>query len=488
MLNDGVTSIAEAAFMNQNLLSTFSFPSALSSIGKNVFSGCSGLTKAYYPGTMDEWLGVTIATGNSILYNIPIHCSDGVLLNREEIEDPDAGEDAAAPEDPAESAGSSQRESGGSIGPVEPVIEPAPTDDPAPTEEPAPGYIGLASFSGESAPVDDTVYSASFAGLVPGEQYVLLITEEDVADLDLRFASLLFIAQGAAGEDGTLRFSYVRLPSETAPVIRLYGRSDKDLGDADALGLVMHKGVSDPKAYCVHVSYEGTELKENEDYILSIEKQADGIIAVTVKGIRAYSGSRTVLAKETCLEAAETPDGYAIIHTAHTWGEWSESTATCEEPGEKARSCSVCGKTERESTEPIGHLWGEPVWTWSEDLASAEASFTCAHDSSHVTTLEASVTPDGEDEYGVFHTAAVVFQGQTYSDSRYLRLYLPGDLNRDREVDSRDLLRLRQMLVGTETLSPAADLNGDGTVDILDLVRFRRYLAGEDVILFDPKG
>ncbi len=515
-LNDGIETIGAGAFTDQSQLTDIDLPDSLTSIGAFAFSGCSGLTKATFGGSMAEWLSVSIESGNTILSRIPIHCSDGVLLNGEEIEDPDAGEDVVSPEDPAESAERDDGESSGSISPVEPVIEPVPTDapfpteDPAPTEQPAPteapdpviepapseepaptedpGYIGLASFSGESAPVDDTVYSASFAGLVPGEQYVLLITGEDVEDLDLRFASILFIAQEAAGEDGTLRFSYLRLLSETAPVIRLYGRSDKDLSSTEALGLVMHKGVSDPKAYSVHVSYEGTELKENEDYILSIEKRANGIVAVTVKGIRAYSGSRTVLAKETCLEAAETPDGYAIIHTAHTWGEWGESTATCEEPGERLRSCSVCGKKESESTEPIGHAWGEPSWTWSEDLASAEASFTCLHDSAHVTTLEASISPDGEDEYGVFHTATVVFAGKTYSDSRYLRLYLPGDLNRDREVDSGDLLRLRQILVGLESASAAADLNGDGTVDILDLVRFRKYLAGENVTLHDPRG
>ena len=510
ILNDEITSIGSYAFSQQSLLESFHLPASITTIGSSAFSGCSGLTEAFYPGTMEEWLSVSIESGNDILNQIRIHCSDGDLLNGEEVEPTEDPEVPGEGEETGEGEEAGEGEDGGSISSIEPVIEPVPTEEPAPTEDPAPtgepaptedpapiedptpgeepGYIGLASFSGESAPVDETVYAASFAGLVPGEQYVLLITEEDVENLDLRFASILFIAQGAAGEDGTLRFSYIRLPSENAPVIRLYGRSDKDLGNADALTLLMHKGVTDPNAYSVHVSYEGTELKENEDYILSMAYQQGGVIAVTVKGIRAYSGSRTFLAKETCLEAAETPDGYAVIRTPHSWGAWGESSATCEESGERLRSCTGCGKTESEATEPIGHLWGDPVWTWSEDLTGAEASFSCAHDSSHVTTLEASITQDGEDEYGVYRTAVVSFQGQTYSDRQYLRLIHPGDLNRDGEVDSLDLLRLRQMLVGTETLSPAADLNGDSEVDILDLVRFLKYLAGEDVTLHDPRG
>ena len=62
----------------------------------------------------------------------------------------------------------------------------------------------------------------------------------------------------------------------TAPGIRLYGCSEKDLAALlRPWTLLMHKGVSDPNAYSVHVSYEGSELKENEDYILSMENQQE---------------------------------------------------------------------------------------------------------------------------------------------------------------------------------------------------------------------
>ena len=40
---------------------------------------------------------------------------------------------------------------------------------------------------------------------------------------------------------------------------------------------------------------------------------------------------------------------------AHTWSAWSEDTATCIEPGEKSRECTICGKSETVKTDPTGN-------------------------------------------------------------------------------------------------------------------------------------
>ena len=50
---------------------------------------------------------------------------------------------------------------------------------------------------------------------------------------------------------------------------------------------------------------------------------------------------------------------------------------------------------------------------------------------------------------------------------------LPGDLNADGTVDSKDATLLRKMLIGSEKVTSAADVNGDGKTDICDLVALK---------------
>ena len=61
-----------------------------------------------------------------------------------------------------------------------------------------------------------------------------------------------------------------------------------------------------------------------------------------------------------------------------------------------------------------------------------------------------------------------------------------GDLNSDGKIDSGDLLKIRQHLIGTSKLSgnnlTAADINKDGKVDSGDLLRIRQHLIGTNKI------
>ena len=64
--------------------------------------------------------------------------------------------------------------------------------------------------------------------------------------------------------------------------------------------------------------------------------------------------------------------------------------------------------------------------------------------------------------------------------------YIPGDINGDGKVNSKDLTRLLKYLSGeaVEVVVPALDTNGDGKVNSKDLIRLLKYLSGENVELF----
>lgn len=63
---------------------------------------------------------------------------------------------------------------------------------------------------------------------------------------------------------------------------------------------------------------------------------------------------------------------------------------------------------------------------------------------------------------------------------------IPGDINGDKEVNSKDLIRLRKYFTGWDVNVDilACDCNGDGNVNSKDLIRLRKYFSGWDVELF----
>ena len=103
--------------------------------------------------------------------------------------------------------------------------------------------------------------------------------------------------------------------------------------------------------------------------------------------------------------------------------------ATCEVAGKTVYTATVEfeGKTYTDSKETeinaIGHKYGTPVFTWSDDYSTAEATFTCENDKTHVETVKAAVTSKTTDATctkagKTVNTATVEFEGKTYTDSK----------------------------------------------------------------------
>ena len=63
---------------------------------------------------------------------------------------------------------------------------------------------------------------------------------------------------------------------------------------------------------------------------------------------------------------------------------------------------------------------------------------------------------------------------------------MPGDINGDGVVNTKDLTRLMKYLSGEEVdvVSEAADVNGDGAVNGKDLTRLMKYISGKEAEIF----
>ena len=159
--------------------------------------------------------------------------------------------------------------------------------------------------------------------------------------------------------------------------------------------------------------------------------------AVTTPAACETTGVRTYTAKVT-FEGKEYTDTKTepVPAKGHTLTAVEAVPATCETAGVKAHwVCSVCGKLfsdaegktettlEKLAIPATGHAYGEPVWKWNDDF-TASATFTCGNDTSHVKTVNATVTNEVTTEAtcettGVrTYTAKVTFEGKEYTDTK----------------------------------------------------------------------
>ena len=159
--------------------------------------------------------------------------------------------------------------------------------------------------------------------------------------------------------------------------------------------------------------------------------------AVTTEATCETDGVRTYTAKVT-FEGEDYTDTKTepVPAKGHTLTAVEAVPATCETAGVKAHwVCSVCGKLfsdvegktettlEKLAIPATGHAYGTPVWKWNDDF-TASATFTCGNDTSHVKTVNATVTNEVTTEAtcettGVrTYTAKVTFEGKEYTDTK----------------------------------------------------------------------
>lgn len=136
-----------------------------------------------------------------------------------------------------------------------------------------------------------TLKTASFTGLVPGEQYLLLALVSIETDSILTPENLLYIDQGVATEDGTLTFTYAQREVTDTSYVMACGASHNDLNDAVVTFPAM---LASDQVQAVHpkVVYNGETLVEGIDYVVvgTVAYTAAGQYTCYVRGIYNYSG------------------------------------------------------------------------------------------------------------------------------------------------------------------------------------------------------
>ena len=195
-------------------------------------------------------------------------------------------------------------------------------------------------------------------------------------------------------------------------------------------------------------AYGAPVWKWNDDFTASatftcandtshVEKVDATVTSEVTEGSCEVGGTRTYTAKVT-FEGKDYTDTKTepVPAKGHTLTAVAEVPATCETAGTSAHwKCDVCGKLfsdaegntettlEKLAIPATGHAYGAPVWKWNDDF-TASATFTCGNDTSHVETVNATVTNEVTTEAtceadGVrTYTAKVTFEGKEYTDTK----------------------------------------------------------------------
>ncbi|MCD8015632.1 MAG: hypothetical protein LUG99_21220 [Lachnospiraceae bacterium] len=135
---------------------------------------------------------------------------------------------------------------------------------------------------------------SSFAELVSGEQYVLIVVKDADAEELLAAENLLFIAQGIAGSDGTLSFTYILRESAESFDAAVYGAAQTVVSLETCTITLSYTSITysgSAKKPSVTVKNGDTKLTAGSDYSVTYANNTNaGTATVTVTGTGNYTG------------------------------------------------------------------------------------------------------------------------------------------------------------------------------------------------------
>ena len=260
-IGNSVTTIGDEAFYSCDSLTSVTIGNSVTTIGDYAFYYCSSLTDVYYAGTEDQWKSISIGSNNEDLLNANIHYN-------------------------ATNTAHAVGETIGVMSISESIVHNSPYD----TESAKP----FAVYPGDYSTEDTGTYllkTASFTGLVPGQQYILLALQSLDAENLLSADNLLYIYQAEALEDGTLTFQYHQPKSVNLSYVMACGASNKNLSDAQ---ITFPEMTADGTLRAVNptVVYDGKTLTEGKDYVITgvVDYTEAGEYVCYIRGIYNYTG------------------------------------------------------------------------------------------------------------------------------------------------------------------------------------------------------
>ncbi|MBQ7670319.1 MAG: hypothetical protein IJS45_06315 [Clostridia bacterium] len=217
----------------------------------------------------------------------------------------------------------------------------------------------------------------------------------------------------------------------------------------------------------------------------------DGYVPLMFEG----SSGGTECFYYTCIALPHAGEGVTPPHT-HSWNSGVVTTpATCKAYGVKTYTCTGCGETYTEQIPKLAHTWNAgTVTTPATCKANGVKTYTCTACGTTYTeqipklshmwdegkiTLQPTYTEQGVKTY----TCTVC--GATDTESVPILDPVPGDVNGDVKINSRDISLLKKYIASVVTNSDiffaASDINNDGKVNTQDLSLLKRLVAGESV-------
>ena len=289
----GVTRIEASAFECQEQLTQVHIPDTVTSIGSWAFKGCTALTMvvfygdapaiaddafygwntsidAYYPADNETWTEDMMQDyGGTITW-----IENSVVTVSEDPDGTGTEDDPVSRDDTLEN--------------VDDLLQTTAATE----ENGGVSTYGLwgGDYETEQTP-DYDLKTATFSGLVAGEQYLMLSLVSIEAEDLLAPSNLLYVAQGTAADDGTLCVTYVqRVDTELSYVIAC-GASHKNLNDSVITFPTMVE-TGELQTVEPTVMYDGKRLEEGIDYTISgvADYTAAGTYTCYIRGIYNYSG------------------------------------------------------------------------------------------------------------------------------------------------------------------------------------------------------
>lgn len=254
VIPSGVVSVGSGTFADCCSLTDITIPESVNYIDRYAFEYCSELSNVYYEGSESQWSLINIEEDNGNLTSAIIHYNSSMtaVLTEYWIN--------------------------------EEINQMTGADTPS----------LFSIFDGEyNTEVTDeyTLKTASFSGLVPGEQYVLLaLVSIDIADV-LATDNLLYIDQDVAPENGSLVFTYVQRVNTDSAYVMACGASQNNLKDAVVTFSRMLE-TEDTQSVDPVVSYNDRILEEGIDYVIvgTTDYTQKGTYSCYIRGIHNYSG------------------------------------------------------------------------------------------------------------------------------------------------------------------------------------------------------